>query len=671
MLAPEIKSSKNYRRKQVLLILFIVIITILGIAFLFYKARVDPTVHFLSDDKRANWIVYPLSSMTNIRNYSLTADYQTTFSVTSPSSKTLVHLRAFTMFRLYINRREIPLPLSMSSDWKQIKTIDITKFLLQGINQINVTVNNKFGPPALWLYTEGLPQEIRSDTTWKVSLFNSPYISSVLATDAPIYPDKVKSISPKQAVKDKFPILLLFFFISAGIFILIRFIRIDTIRKYFFVFPAITPKTVMFASLLIWAIMFINNIHKINFYKGFDATGHIEYIVYILNTYSLPKPNQGWVTYHPPFFYILSALLYKLMSLIRLEMLAKYSLKLIPFLSSAGQIWLAYLASKIIFPTNSTRQMLSIISAAIIPMNIYMAHYISNEPLMAFLIGLSFIISITVLQQRATIGKYILLGIIAGLALLTKISALPFIMVIAFTLIYALISERQYTPKKIMVLFGSFCIMILLISSWFYIRNKLLFGIFFIGNWDPKIGFYWWQDPGYHTYKYYLDFGKVFSMPYYSGFFSLSDSLYSTFWGDGFYGGTIAYAYAPRWNYHFMSVIYLLAIPATVAMMIGIFYMIKAAIIELDKRWLLFAGSIFIFFFFIIYLTLRVPLYTTGKAFYGLSLVIPFSLAFAWGMEKIDTWLKSKNLFIIRALFYGWFGTLVLSIFFSFFIVAT
>jgi hypothetical protein len=46
--------------------------------------------------------------------------------------------------------------------------------------------------------------------------------------------------------------------------------------------------------------------------KTHDVDSHIEYIEYISNNYKLPHPDSGWVYYHPPLYYILSAVLWKI-----------------------------------------------------------------------------------------------------------------------------------------------------------------------------------------------------------------------------------------------------------------------------------------------------------------------------------------------------------------------
>jgi len=51
------------------------------------------------------------------------------------------------------------------------------------------------------------------------------------------------------------------------------------------------------------------------FMRSHDVLAHIDYIEFIANNLSLPRSNQGWVFYHPPLYYVLSAVIYQLANL--------------------------------------------------------------------------------------------------------------------------------------------------------------------------------------------------------------------------------------------------------------------------------------------------------------------------------------------------------------------
>ena len=50
--------------------------------------------------------------------------------------------------------------------------------------------------------------------------------------------------------------------------------------------------------------------------RSLDAYDHIAYIEYIVNNMALPKASEGFVFYHPPFYYLIGAIIFKLIRLL-------------------------------------------------------------------------------------------------------------------------------------------------------------------------------------------------------------------------------------------------------------------------------------------------------------------------------------------------------------------
>jgi hypothetical protein len=208
------------------------------------------------------------------------------------------------------------------------------------------------------------------------------------------------------------------------------------------------------------------------------------------------------------------------------------------------------------------------------------------------------------------------------------------------------------------------------VCGWYYIRNIIRFGRPFMINWNLP-GQRWWQDPGFHTIQYYLSFGEALRHPYFSAFHSFWDAMYSTFWGDGLIGGLALIAKRPDvWNYDYMSAVYLLALPATGIFLIGLFRAVQMALKDKEPASRLIMAflmiSLYSVGFFILFSTLRVPIYGQAKAFYCLAAIGPLSVFFALGLGMVNDWLSSSRLLAARAIFYGWFCSLLTSIYLSF-----
>ena len=124
------------------------------------------------------------------------------------------------------------------------------------------------------------------------------------------------------------------------------------------------------------------------------------------------------------------------------------------------------------------------------------------------------------------------------------------------------------------------------------------------------------------------------------------------------------------WNYDYMSSVYLLALPAMATFLIGLFKAFQVALRGKESSCRLIIAfltvSLYSVGFFILFSTLKVPIYSQPKAFYGLSAMGPISVIFALGLGEIHKWLSSPRLMAGRAIFYGWFGTLIVLICLSF-----
>ena len=106
-----------------------------------------------------------------------------------------------------------------------------------------------------------------------------------------------------------------------------------------------------------------------------------------------------------------------------------------------------------------------------------------------------------------------------GLASITKVTAItifPVIFLFIFVkMLFIDMARLHESINKIVALL----IVIVVISGWYYVRNFVLFGKLIMINWNLPTGM-WWQDPGFHTLKYYLGFQTsfIFRLSFFLGF---------------------------------------------------------------------------------------------------------------------------------------------------------
>ncbi len=480
-------------KAQVGVVIFIFIAVLASIFYLFLIARYQRDIPFLRTSAEANWILYYLHPDTKPRSndfINITTDFIKDFNLPSVPPKAELNIRAFKKYHLWINGDEfLPSPAFQVS-WKKMDTLDISQSLVKGRNTIRVQVTYDYGPPALWLYTRGLQENIRTDTTWKTSILGSPYFAAGLARDCFVHPTALDGPRPFRSFAGKFPMLVLFFCISCVVFYSYCYLQksaepVEHLAARFFVF---TPGFILVVSTIIWAVAFINNASQISVDLGFDAPGHLKYIQYIFAHHTLPLANQGWQAYQPPLFYAISTVFFSFVRLISCDETANMTLKIIPFLCGVGQIFITYFSSRYVFPDSTSKQALSVAFAALIPMNIYISHYVSNESLCAFLIGVLILVTIMMLSKESSTKLFCILGVVAGLALLTKFTTLVVLPVIALILIYKLISEERRSLANVADYFVLTTVITVSLAGWFYFRNWINFGIIFVGNWHPVTG---------------------------------------------------------------------------------------------------------------------------------------------------------------------------------------
>jgi tetratricopeptide (TPR) repeat protein len=161
---------------------------------------------------------------------------------------------------------------------------------------------------------------------------------------------------------------------------------------------------------------------------------------------------------------------------------------------------------------------------------------------------------------------------------------------------------------------------------------------------------------------YYLRFGRSLSDPYFSGFHSYLDGLYSTLWGDGLWGGHNRATRTP-WNYELMTAGYLLAILPSLAILIGAVAGCVQLVREPRAEWFLLIGLPFAFAAALVYQYLRFPYYAHAKAFYGLTAAVSLCAFGAWGFDTlVRRWLLAR--YVLGTVL----GTWALTAYFSFWV---
>ena len=395
---------------------------------------------------------------------------------------------------------------------------------------------------------------------------------------------------------------------------------------------------------------------------GYDALAHYDYIVYVSQTGRIPLATQGWQMFQSPLYYVLSAVLNVLLTLVYPKATVAHLLRVVPLACGILQVELSYRAARGMFPERRDLQIIGTVLGGLLPMNISISQYVGNEPLAGLLSGAALVMMLSFVRKDdpPTTRQWLLLGTLLGLALLTKVTAVLLVLPLAL-LVYTVSAVREGRRARPLPAVLLVCSAALLISGWYYARNWLALGTPFLGGWESSP---WWQDPGYRTAHDLVSFGASLWQPVYSGIHGFWDSLYSTFWSDGFLSSAdLAEEMPPAWNYRFMLSGVLLSLVPSAAIVAGMVRAIARPSRSIADGTLLCAVSVLFYGAVLLYLYIALPIYSTAKATYTLGLVPAYVVLCLYGLEPV---LKH---IAVRATLYGVFACWAVSAYASFFIL--
>lgn len=592
-----------------------------------------PSSRFLPPDADAEWVVYPASpqAFTSLLRYEQHAIFRRTFELTEAPAHATLRVRAFRNCRVQLNGQPIDLPAV--EHWNRVREGDAAGQLRAGFNDLRAVVTNDVGPAALWLRLEEPGWTIASDTQWSVSLDGAAERPAHPAGQRmPMERGNVAAGGPRplDSLPRCFPALLLFAALSAGVWLAVP-------RAAQLVGRLPSPLAVgLFAAMLLWVLLFLNNTFRVPLFpSGFDADAHLSYVQTILDRGALPLADEGWEMHQPPLYYLLCAGLLQVAGLATQDSgTALVLLRMTGLALGLAQLVLAAGCLRLLFPSQPRRQFAGLGLAAFLPAQIYTCHYITNEVLLTTLGTAALYLCLRSLRdERPSVLGHILLGLCLGAALLTKITALVVAGVVFLVLIGRLVVRWERRPSVWLRGVGLTLLTTAAVSGWHYARVWAHFGTPLAGNYDPASGFWWWQPPGYGTLAYFCRFGRVLTEPFFSGLSGIPDGLYSSLWGDGMCGGAGAWPHRPPWNYDLMAVGFLLALPASAAIAVGLIAAVGQLVRRPRAEWFLLLGILAGLAGGVIFQTLRYPYYGHARASYLLTGMIPLCALGAVGVD--------------------------------------
>ncbi len=616
----------------------ILALTALAFVWLGWVCRHDPQINFLPRDAAAEWILFPRAMDTTAHPVaSLDTIFRRQFELGDQPRAARLNLRAGKRAELKINGASAE--IAAGASWKEMVSADVAALLRSGTNIIEVRVINDSAPAVLWLTLTADRFTLRSDETWEASCTDSAWRLAARAAN-PRFPGPGNPAGAGdetfRAVGLIWPMWLMF----AGIAVAICLAAYRWGGRWLkpSASDGLSRRHVTILLLVIvglWGLLFWNNAGLMPFVQGFDSQSHLEYIKYVQEHHALPLPTEGFEMFQPPLYYVVSAAALSLGGLSVDTQAGILVLRFLTLLFGLLQFTLVLLSLRLCLPGRTAAQLVGLVLAAFLPMQLYLSHYVTNETLAATLATASLYLGLRLFRTKApSVSQFAWLGLCTGAALLTKATALLVVLPLCLALVVKLFAQRAPVTVWLRNL-GTLGVVMVATCGWHYARIWRRFGTPLVGNWDVASGFSWWQDPGFHTASDYARFGRSLVTPLFSGFGNFADGIYSTLWGDGLCGGAAELAYRPPWNYNLMVAGYLLALVPALLTLLGAAVVFWRFVRKPSVDLFVLAGSSGAVIFGVVFMTLKVASYAQVKAFYGLALLVPLCFFGAVGWELL------------------------------------
>jgi hypothetical protein len=527
----------------------------------------DPGFAFLLPRDGAQWLRAPGKTTLKASLRAPTrAVFRHEFELKAPLAESVLFLTAYRSASVQLDGTTLLEEPRSVEKWKAERRIRVPGPIAAGPHTLLIACQNDRGPPLARLRWPDV--ELRSGPDWLAvdSDGGTAPVQSVGAIEAPALARKFPTV--REAFLELLPWILPIAALGGAASWAFEARPFVLARARALLAPAGLRWGLMLAALLLG----LNNLWNLELGLGRDYPDHVEYLKYVAEHHRLPELAQAGQNFQAPLFYVLAAALYELLRALGLEdPIVLRALRAISLLSGVAMIEVCYRLLRRVFPFEPGVQRAGLLLAASMPVLLFEAPTVGNEPLAGLLGAATALAALDLFQSRdreRSALRFAAVGAIWGLAALAKVSALvlaaPFALAFAWWAWSARIPLREARLRGLAA-GASF----LAICGWFFVCNQLRYGKAVIGGWDPQVGFEWWQFPGYRTLDQYTSFGEALHQPVFCLVQGLWDGLYAGLWFDVLVGGVPSRLHAATWNYGFAIAALAWALPPTLALLAG------------------------------------------------------------------------------------------------------
>lgn len=630
--------------------LALLVLTALGLLLLGLAARLpsDADAALLVSAGGAEWIYLPGAASPHHRpTRARVTLFRLETSFDRVPARALLEIRALRAYELRVNGVLAGRSAEGEAPWARPQALDVAGLLRPGANRIRVDVVNAKGPPALLLRSPDL--DLASGPRWWARDRDAAREPGAWRPAVPA------GERPGFAISEAFPTAWAGLRASAGWLLACFGLGVAAcwsdgrglLRWRGRPLDAAQLRWLVLAG---WLVVCGRNLLRLPLYTGMDALSHYRYVAFVAERGALPFARDGAQMFQPPLFYLLAALLQRLFAGLLEADTAWMALRCLPMLAGLGLAEVAYRAARLLFPERRDLRIAATVVGGLLPMSLYMAFVVGNEPLSGLLTALVVLVCLHLLCDGLPAPgdrRSLLLGGLFGLALLTKVTVLLLLPAVGLALLWSSgpgLAGLRHSGRAA-ALFGA---ALLVVAGWYFARNWLELGVPYVGGWDPSLvpaggrdlG---WQFPGYRVPADVLRFGRALHLPVYAASAGFWDGLYSTLWLDGYLSGAALASAAPPWNHALQSALSLLSLPLAAAGLWGALRALFGRRAD-DSAGLFAVVALSSFLAAMLYLHLRVPTFSNAKASYTLGLVPCYALLVARGSQGVLRGPRSRAL---------------------------
>lgn len=604
----------------------------IGIAMLHVRHSLrDPSVSFLVAEDDGSWIrdPEPFQPMGRAADTELRL-FRQRFSVTQVPNRAVLRIRAFRSAIVQVDDQTVGTQWSDPHSWRNPIEIEIAPYLRSGSGVLQIAVLNDNAHACVAASCDELG--ITTGSSWESSADGNHWRAAA-TVDSPEDTSLGLGTPSVAAAFGSLSGWLLLMWVAAMAWMFAR-------ARGLFSGLACTPSRVRWILIAAWIILGANDIHRLPLTQGFDQSAHLDYVSYILEHGKLPLANEGWEMYQAPLAYVLMAGLHVVSNALSIPSI-EHVLRVIPLACGLLQIQFTYCTVRHALKNREDLQCIALWVAGLLPMNLYVAQVIGNEPLAGVTTAFVTLLCVKALCRESDekpLREAAWIGLALGVALLSKVTAILWIPLIGGVIVASALMRGQRLRAGLTRTLVAWS-MTVLVSGWFYVRNWIELGQPFVGNWDAEeANRTWWQDPSYRIVEHFTRFGRSLEQPIYAAADGFWDSLYSTMWTDGLLSGSRV---PPPWNLNWMLIGAWIGAPITIAILIG---MCRSAFLSkrIPRSTILASAAALLYVIVALDHYLHLPIYSCAKATYFLGLAPCIALLAAVGFEPMlrNAWTR-------------------------------